>query len=100
MEDLVLNLYLGAFVFVAGVIVFLLITKKVIRSKYLIVLLDLVHLLISAVLSLAIWYHWPFDFDFMYGVVSFPALFAETAVMTIVYLTIMIAKVRRDYHQD
>ncbi len=86
MEYLFLNVYLGSVVFLIGTVIFYFLFKRIIRNVPLVIVLDLIHLLFSSVLSLAIWRFWPFGFDVILGPLSFPALIAESVVIILAYL--------------
>lgn len=86
MEYLFLNVYLGSVVFLVGAVIFYFLFKRIIRNVPLVIVLDLIHLLFSTVLSLAIWRFWPFGFDIICGILSFPALIAESVVIILAYL--------------
>ena len=86
MEYFFLNVYLGSFVFLIGAVIFYFLFKRIIRNVPLVLVLDLIHLLFSSVLSLAIWRFWPFGFDVIFGPLSFPALIAESVVIILAYL--------------
>lgn len=88
MKVLLLNLYLGFVVFLGGMIVFTIVSRKSITNKYLRVLFILLHFIASLFLSLAIWRFWPFDIDIMFGFISLPAMMAEIVTTLIAYLTI------------
>ncbi len=86
MEIALLDLYLGSVVYIVGAILFLLISKPTICNPYLLALADLFHLCVSFVVSLYIWYHWPFECDVMYGIVLLPALISETMLLILSYV--------------
>ncbi len=92
MDFLLLNLYLGAVVFFAGMIVLLRITREVIKNKFKITLLVILHFIASFIISLIIWHCWFFDFDIMFGFISLPAIIAEIITTSIVYLIIIKGK--------
>ncbi len=95
MEYLFLNVYLGAVVFLVGAVIFYFLFKRIIRNVPLVIVLDLIHLLFSTVLSLAIWRFWPFGFDITYGLLSFPALLAEFVVIISSYWAVKFFYIRK-----
>lgn len=95
MEYLFLNIYLGSFVFLAGAVVFYFLLNRIIRNVLTVVVVDLIHLLFSTVLSLAIWRFWPFGFDVTYGLLSFPALLAEFVVIISSYWAVKFFYIRK-----
>jgi len=97
MEYLFLNYYLGAFVFFVGMVVFYLLFKRIICHILIVLAVDIVHLLLSGILSLVIWRFWPFGFDITYGLLSFPALIAEIVVIISSYWVIKYFTVRKQY---
>ncbi len=88
MEHLLLNVYLGYIVFVVSAVVFVFITKKLIKSKLKIALLTILQFIISCSLSLVIWRFWIFPFDIMLGFISLPAVIAEVVTILTIYLII------------
>ena len=86
MEYLFLNIYQGSFVFLAGAVVFYFLFKRIIRNVLTVVVADLIHLIFSVILSRAIWRFLPFGFDIICGILSFPALIAESVVIILAYL--------------
>ena len=84
-----LNLYLGAVVFLTGMIILLYTARNVIRNKFKIILLIILHFIVSFVLSLIIWRFWFFDFDIMFGFISLPAIISEIITTSIVYFIYM-----------
>ena len=94
MDFLLLNLYLGAVVFVTGTIVLLRITREVIKNRFKIILLVILHFIASVMISLIIWRFWIFDFDFMLGFISLPATIAEIITTSIVYLITQVSQAK------
>lgn len=88
MEHLLLNVYLGSIVFVVSAVVFVFITKKLIKSKSKIALLTILQFIISCFLSLVIWHFWISPFDIMLGFISLPAVIAEVVTILTIYLII------------
>ena len=77
MDFLVLNFYLGCFVFSIGSMLFVVLIKKVTNNRILLVFFLLLQFVISFILSLLFWRHWIFDFDIMFGFISIPAILGE-----------------------
>ena len=86
MYFLLLNLYLGAIVFLAGTITLLLIMKNIIKYKLEIILLLVLQFIFSFIISLIIWSFWIFPFDIMIACFSLPATFAEIITISTIYI--------------
>ena len=81
------NLYLGVIIFLIGAIIKIkLFAKKLSVMQNLICVIIL--FIIANLLSLMIWRFWPFDFDFMFGPISMPALISEIIVILLIYIVL------------
>lgn len=93
MNIILLNAYLGLIVFLIGTIILIISLYKIkfIKNKIQLFVICAAQLILSNIISLAIWKLWIFDVDVMVLFISYPALIAEciTIPLFLYILTIL-----------
>lgn len=95
MDFLLLNMYLGSVTFIIGIIVLVLILRKITARKLTLTLIVVTQSVISIFLSLAIWCFWILDVDIVFLFISIPALIAECITIPIVLFLVKMKGVKR-----
>lgn len=86
-ETILLTSYLGAIMYVLGLLVFILLFYRKVKIQMLI-LLSIVQLLLSIFFSIVIWRFW--TFEVMIGPVFVPSIFAEIVSVLVLYTGIQL----------
>lgn len=95
MNIILLNAYLGLIVFLIGTVILIvsLYKMKLVKTIVQLFLIAVAQLIVSNIISLAIWKLWIFEMDVMLLFISYPALIAECiSIPLFIYILTILQK--------